>query len=188
MDLYIIRHGQSVMNFEKRHSGWSMLPLTEKGIEDARRAGEKLKDIPFDRIYSSDLTRAVQTAQTAIPGCEPIQLELIRERSCGHLMNRFFEDCAEEFGDAYWQARWSCDWRPFGGDSPNMVRDRARDFLKMLENDPADNIAAFTHGGFIGHVVEQVLGFPLELSRFAVANGAVIHLRYDEDHWRLIFE
>ena len=188
MDLYLIRHGQSVMNFEKRHSGWSMLPLTEKGFDDARRAGERLKDIPFDRIYSSDLTRAVQTAQTALPGCEPIRLELIRERSCGHVMERFFDDCAAEYGDAYWQARRSCDWRPFGGDSPNMVRDRARDFLRMLEDDPADNIAAFTHGGFIGHVIEQVLGFPLDLSRFAVANGAVIHIRYDEDHWRLIFE
>ena len=61
--IYLIRHGQSVLNFSKRHSGWSMLPLTEKGFEDARRAGEKLKDIPFDRIYSSPLIRAVQTAE-----------------------------------------------------------------------------------------------------------------------------
>lgn len=188
MDLYLVRHGQSVPNATKRHSGWSMMPLTEKGFDDARRAGEKLKNIPFDRIYSSDLTRAVQTAQTAIPGCEPIQLPLIRERSVGSLAERFIEDCAAEYGDAYWSARWACDWRPFGGDSPDMVRDRARDFLTMLEKDPADNIVAFTHGGFMGHVVEQVLGFPLDLSRFAVQNGAVIHLKYDEDHWRLIFE
>ena len=34
----------------------------------------------------------------------------------------------------------------------------------------------------------EVLGFPLDLARFAVSNGAVIHLRYDEDHWRLIWE
>ena len=188
MDLYLIRHGQSVMNLEKRHSGWSMLPLTEKGFDDARRAGEKLAGIPFDRVYSSDLTRAVQTAKTALPDYEPIQLPLIRERNCGHVMERYFDDCAAEHGDAYWQARNSSDWRPFGGDSPNMVRDRARDFLRMLENNPADNIAAFTHGGFMGHVLEQVLGFNLELSRFAIANGAVIHLKYDEDHWRLIWE
>lgn len=188
MDLYLVRHGQSVPNATNRHSGWSMLPLTEKGFDDARRAGEKLAGITFDRIYSSDLTRAVQTAQTALPGCEPIQLKLIRERNVGILAERFIEDCAAEYGKPYWQARATCDFRPYGGDSPNMVRDRARDFLKMLENDPADNIVAFTHGGFMGHVVEQVLGFNLELPRFAVQNGAVIHLKYDEDHWRMIWE
>lgn len=186
MDLYLVRHGQSVPNFEKRHSGWSMMPLTEKGFDDARRAGEMLKGIPFDRVYSSDLTRAVQTAKTALPDYEPIQLPLIRERSVGCLMERFFEDCAAEHGDVYWQARWSSDWRPFGGDSPNMVRDRAKDFLKMLETDPADNIAAFSHGGFMGHVLEQVLGFNLDLSRFAIQNGSIVHLRYDVDHWRYI--
>jgi len=188
MNLYLVRHGQSVPNATRRHSGWSMMPLTEKGFDDARRAGAKLKDIPFDRIYSSDLTRAVQTAQTALPGCEPIQLELIRERSVGCLMERFIDDCAAEYGETYWKARTACDFRIFGGDSPNMVRDRARDFLTMLENDPAENIAAFTHGGFMGHCIEQVLGFNLALPRFAVQNGAVIHLKYDEDHWRIIFE
>lgn len=186
MNLYLVRHGQSVMNFEKRHSGWSMLPLTEKGFDDARRAGEIIKHISFDRVYSSDLTRAVQTARTAL-GVEPVQLELIRERSVGCLAERFFEDCAAEYGEAYWQARTSCDFRPFGGDSQNMVRDRAAEFLNLLAENPAENIAAFTHGGFIGHVIEQVLGFPLELPRFAVANGSVIHINYDVDHWRILF-
>lgn len=185
MNLYLVRHGQSVMNFEKRHSGWSMLPLTEKGFDDARRAGEIIKHISFDRVYSSDLTRAVQTARTAL-GVEPIQLELIRERSVGCLAERFFEDCAAEYGEAYWQARTSCDFRPFGGDSQNMVRDRARDFLKMLENDPAENIAAFTHGGFIMHCIECVLGVQFSVRNIVIENGAVIHLQHDGSNWKLI--
>jgi len=187
MDLYLVRHGQSVMNFEKRHSGWSMLPLTEKGLGDARRAGETLKGIPFDRVYSSDLTRAVQTARTAL-GVEPTQLELIRERSVGCLMNRFIEDCAAEYGEAYWQARATVDFRPFGGDSPDMVRARAREFLQMLVDDPAENIAAFTHGGFILHCIEHVLHAEIPVTLVTIDNGAVIHLKHDGDHWRLILE
>lgn len=186
MDLYLVRHGQSVPNATRRHSGWSMMPLTEKGFDDARRAGEIIKDIPFDRIYSSDLTRAVQTARTALPDAEPILLELIRERSVGSLMERFFDDCAAEYGEAYWAARASLDFTPFGGDNADMVRARAAEFLRLLESDPAENIAAFTHGGFIMHCVELALGAQFSVRNITINNGAVIHLKYDEDHWRLI--
>ena len=42
MNLYLVRHGQSVPNLENRHSGWTQLPLTAQGLADARRAGEQL--------------------------------------------------------------------------------------------------------------------------------------------------
>lgn len=187
MNLYLVRHGQSVPNFEKRHSGWSMLPLTEKGFGDARRAGETLKDIQFDRVYSSDLTRAVQTARTALPGREPEQLSLIRERSVGCLMERFIADCAAEYGEPCWQARATLDFTPFGGDSADMVRTRAAKFLGMLENIPTENIAAFTHGGFITHCIEHVLDAQFSVSNIAITNGAVVQLQYDGEQWRLIF-
>ena len=187
MNLYLIRHGQSVPNSEKRHSGWSMLPLTEKGLNDARRAGEILKNIPFDRVYSSDLTRAVQTARTALPGREPEQLPLIRERSVGSLMERFFEDCAAEHGETYRQARASLDFTPFGGENADMVRTRAAEFLKLLESDPAENIAAFVHGGFMMHCIECVLGAQFSVQSIVISNGAVIRLKHDVDHWRLEF-
>ena len=185
MNLYLVRHGQSVPNFEKRHSGWTMLPLTDKGFDDARRAGEIIKNVPFDRVYSSDLTRAVQTARTALPGREPIQLPLIRERSVGSLMERFFDDCAAEHGDAYRQARASLDFTPFGGDNADMVRARAAEFLRMLENDPAENIVAFSHGGFIMHCIELALGVEISVKNIVINNGAVIQLTHDGDHWRL---
>lgn len=185
MNLYLVRHGQSVANFERRHSGWTQLPLTEKGFEDARRAGRSLAGIEFDRVYSSDLTRAVQTARTAL-GVEPEQLALIRERSVGNLMERYFDDCAAEHGDAYWQARASLDFTPFGGDNADMVRARAAEFLKMLEAEPAENIAAFTHGGFMLHVLEQALGVQIDVSRVVIANGAVAHLAHEGGRWRYI--
>lgn len=183
MNLYLIRHGQSMANFEKRHSGWTMLPLTEKGFEDARRAGEQLKGIEFDRVYSSDLTRAVQTARTAL-GVEPQQLPLIRERSVGSLMERFMTDCAAEYGDAYWQARANWDFTPFGGENADMMRARATQFLKQLEAEPAQNIAAFTHGGFIQHSLEAALNVRIPVDALIIDNGAVIRLEFDGKRWR----
>ena len=79
MKLYMVRHGQSETNLSRCFTGWSQVNLTEQGIADAKRAGEYLKGISFDRIYSSDLIRAVQTAQNAIPGCVPVQLPCLRE-------------------------------------------------------------------------------------------------------------
>ena len=56
--LALVRHGQSLWNLEDRFTGWIDVPLTEKGEEEARRAGELLKDIDFQVAYTSALSRA----------------------------------------------------------------------------------------------------------------------------------
>ena len=59
---YICRHGQTENNKNKRLSGWIDTPLTEDGIKNAASSAEKLRDIKFDKIISSDLGRAFITA------------------------------------------------------------------------------------------------------------------------------
>lgn len=62
MELYIVRHGKTEWNKEKRLQGSADVKLNEDGRELARLSGEALKDIHFDRIYSSPLSRAYETA------------------------------------------------------------------------------------------------------------------------------
>lgn len=59
---YIARHGQTENNLNRRLSGWVDTPLTERGVEDAKSSGAKLKGKQIDRIISSDLGRAFTTA------------------------------------------------------------------------------------------------------------------------------
>ena len=59
--LVLIRHGESQWNLENRFTGWTDVPLTDKGREEARRAGEKLRGIHFDKAYTSVLKRAIDT-------------------------------------------------------------------------------------------------------------------------------
>ena len=68
--IYIIRHGQTKLNHSNALQGRSDLPLNENGKQQAASAGKWLaaKGIRFDRIYSSPLQRAVQTAELAAPG------------------------------------------------------------------------------------------------------------------------
>ena len=62
MEIYFVRHGETVWNTEKRFQGLSDSPLTENGIEQAKLLGKKLKNINFDKFYSSHLKRANDTA------------------------------------------------------------------------------------------------------------------------------
>ncbi len=59
--LTLIRHGQSIWNLENRFTGWGDIPLTKKGIREAKIAGKKLKDEHFDIVFTSELIRAQMT-------------------------------------------------------------------------------------------------------------------------------
>ena len=67
MRVYVIRHGESETNYNKQWTGWSDVHLTDKGKEDAKKARDFLKHIPFDKIFASDLIRAVETAKIVLP-------------------------------------------------------------------------------------------------------------------------
>lgn len=63
MEVYFVRHGQTIFNLMSKMQGWSDSPLTEVGIDDLKKTGNYLKDIHFDALYSSDLKRAMDTAE-----------------------------------------------------------------------------------------------------------------------------
>ncbi|CAM3109099.1 histidine phosphatase family protein [Lactiplantibacillus plajomi] len=65
--VYMIRHGQTYFNKYRRMQGWCDSPLTAVGEADARNAGKMLNGIHFDAVYSSDMTRAVRTAELMLP-------------------------------------------------------------------------------------------------------------------------
>ncbi|MFC2746442.1 MAG: histidine phosphatase family protein, partial [Parascardovia denticolens] len=61
LHMYIVRHGQTYFNRYNRLQGWSNSPLTQAGIADAHKAGEKLAQVVFSAAFCSDTTRAEQT-------------------------------------------------------------------------------------------------------------------------------
>lgn len=85
MTLYMIRHGQTVMNTRGALQGRSDHPLNEKGKEQAERARRRFeeKGIVFDRVYTSPLRRAVQTAEILARGADVITDERLIEMDYG---------------------------------------------------------------------------------------------------------
>ena len=63
MQIYVIRHGETAMNLESRLQGWLDEPLNENGILVAQLTGKALRDVRFDRVISSPLSRAKETAR-----------------------------------------------------------------------------------------------------------------------------
>lgn len=66
IEIYFVRHGQTIFNKYNRMQGWSDSPLTDKGLADAHNAGQRLADLSFNQVYASDTTRAINTARAII--------------------------------------------------------------------------------------------------------------------------
>ncbi|MEI5908656.1 histidine phosphatase family protein [Bacillus spongiae] len=61
--IYVVRHGQTDLNKERRMQGRLGLPLNEQGVEQANNLRDKLQPIKFDLVFSSPQERAIQTAE-----------------------------------------------------------------------------------------------------------------------------
>ena len=81
--IYIIRHGKTELNKAKVLQGRSNFPLNEEGILQAREAAELLGDVSSSRVFSSPLTRAVQTAEILAPHIKPVIDERLIEMDYG---------------------------------------------------------------------------------------------------------
>lgn len=60
---YVVRHGQTLLNFLNRAQGWSDSPLTKTGKQTAMELGRRLTEVNFDSVYTSDMPRAIRTAE-----------------------------------------------------------------------------------------------------------------------------
>lgn len=185
MKLYMVRHGQSETNLAKKYTGWAQVSLTEQGFADARRAGAFLAGRTFDRIYSSDLIRAVQTANTALPGCEPIQLPELREISVGLLEHRSIAECRETMGEEFAQNLRQRNFVPYGGEDYAMLHARISRFFRRLEDDPCDQVIAFAHAGAIQCAFDIVVRQHIDRSLLRCLNGSVAVFVYENGRWQL---
>lgn len=79
--LVLLRHGESVWNRENRFTGWRDVPLSEKGVEEAGRAGDRMRDagLVFDVAYTSLLKRAIKTLWLALEQMDLMWVPVVRE-------------------------------------------------------------------------------------------------------------
>ena len=185
MKLYVVRQGQSEDNVARRHSGWADCSLSEKGLDDAQRAGTLLKGIVFDKVFSSDTRRARQTCALALPDAVPEYTSLIRETNVGTLTGMEVEECIRKWGDEYTERRKARNFCPYGGENLAMHMERVREFLTMVQNGKWETVAAFSHGGSIHCMLDIVTGTVQNKEDYPCSNGGVTLFTFENGTWSL---
>ena len=185
MKLYFIRHGQSVANINKTHAGWADVLLTEQGRLDALRAKRILEKIRFDKVYTSDLGRALDTQRIVLPDVEGDKTDLLREINVGSIVGIPMEQCIRDYGDVYFACKKNCDFSAFGGESYDDLCQRVRSFLAMVESCGYDSVAAFSHGGYIQTVLNIVCGACIENVKVLCDNCSVTVFEFNGETWKL---
>lgn len=153
MKLYLIRHGETVWNTEKRFQGAMDSPLTELGIRQAKKLGERLKNTHFNAFYSSPAGRAMSTARLVISdrNIKAIPLDEFKEISVGIMEGKKREDFIskypKEFNDLFTNPK-EYDPKAIGGESYYELVDRVKLGLDKLvkSHKDTDTIALITHG------------------------------------------
>jgi len=135
--LILLRHGESQWNLENRFTGWVDVPLSPRGIQEAKNAGDKLRGFTFDRAFTSVLVRANETLRLALDaiGQSNIPIEkdkALNERMYGELQGLNKAETVKKYGEAQVKIwRRSYDVPPPGGES---LKDTAERVLPYYEH------------------------------------------------------
>ncbi len=160
--LYLIRHGQSAGNAEGRFGGHGPTPLSALGHDQADKTARYLAKEGIDVIYSSDLTRAVQTAEPLAKLLDiPIhQSTAFRERHVGVLQGLTFDESKERFpNDYYALINRNVNHVITDGESyRHLLRRITAELRNILRNHNRQRIAIFSHTGAICFLTLHLMG------------------------------
>jgi 2,3-bisphosphoglycerate-dependent phosphoglycerate mutase len=163
--LVLVRHGQSQWNLENRFTGWVDVELSEKGLEEARRAGRSLQGITFQQGFTSNLKRAQETLRLILEQINQSSLPIIRdqalnERHYGDLQGLNKAETAKKYGDEQvhiW--RRSYDVAPPKGESLKDTAARTIPYFneKILPLVKAGkNVIVAAHGNSLRSIVMEL--------------------------------
>jgi broad specificity phosphatase PhoE len=171
--LYLVRHGETLLNVQRITQGWSDSELSDLGKQQVQRLAQRLVAFKPTALYSSPLGRAMSTAQAIsdATGLEIVPLDGLREMNYGRWEGRAFLDIRTEDEDLYrrWIADEDCPCPD--GESHADVRRRFSEALRQMNS---ERPIAVAHGTAIRIGAMDLLGLPIMSAlRFAQDNAAM---------------
>lgn len=165
----LVRHGETQWNAEQRVQGQTDVPLNETGREQAALTGNRLARVRFRAIYSSDMSRARETAEIIAAASASAPPDVVfdarlREVAFGELEGMTWAEIeARGSGLHVRQDQRDLDYRPEGGESYRELLDRLGEFAATLEErHPADDVLVVGHGAALRALVVRLLHLPDE--------------------------
>ena len=191
--LVLIRHGQSEWNLKNLFTGWKDVGLSEKGIVEARDAGQllKAKGLAFDVAYTSALTRAQHTLTLMLeelgqPDLPVIRDQALNERDYGDLTGLNKDDARQKWGEEQvhiW--RRSYDVAPPGGESLRDTLARALPYyMKHIQPDvlSGKRVLVSAHGNSLRALIMAIEGLtPEQILKRELETGVPVVYRLAAD-------
>lgn len=195
---YYVRHGQTLFNKERRIQGSCDSPLTEEGKETAEKASLALKDIPFDRAYSSTSERAVDTAEIILKrhNARLQTLKGLKEFDYGKLDGCTLND-PSIMKEVLARRNAGHDFSDLNGDSTKTISERIRKTFAgiLAECHDGERVLIVSHGSYCLHTMNTLFGIDMMQFRrehsdrpFPVPNGGIMEFAYDDERWKLLSE
>ncbi|EFJ39591.1 phosphoglycerate mutase [Volvox carteri f. nagariensis] len=189
-NVVLVRHGQTNWNAEMRLQGHMDPELNEQGRQQAAELAAALREEPFDAVYSSDLKRALQTAEAIVAG-RPSVVQIhtsiaLRERALGVLEGLTMREAAVRQSDACRLLRGQDEDTalPGGGESVNAMRRRVvAEIDRICSEHPGRTVLVVAHGGVLHAVYRHAVG---RVYGGAIANASLHRLRVQGGVWVLV--
>lgn len=195
--LVLLRHGQTDYNVEGRMQGHFDSVLTDRGREQAAIVAPEVAGLKPERLISSDLSRAADTAAVVAAACG-VDVEVdprLRETHLGDWQGRTVVDIEAEWPGAIATWRQDPGWAPPGGESRLEVVRRCTPVVEELDDSLAGGDGSATavlvaHGGMIAGLVCGLLAMPIEawpaIGGVGNCRWAALARRPDHARWRLV--
>jgi len=187
-----VRHGETAWNVDSRIQGQLDVGLNDNGRWQARRVGEALAAEPISAVYSSDLGRAHQTAQTIAEaaGIDVVPTEGLRERGFGLFEGKTFDEIHQTWPEhaQNWRRRIP-EWKPpEGGESLLELRERVtRTLTELAARHPGEQIVVVAHGGVLDALYRVATGQEVNSPRtWELPNGAINRLLWTPEGFTLV--
>ncbi len=183
--IFLFRHGETNWNVEERFQGHIDIPLNDKGREQARGLIPILRNHAIEAILSSDLSRALETAQIIADSLKvPVFTEpKLREAFLGNAQGLTREEIESKFGMEL-AFRWrsshlsDADVCYPGGETGQEIIDRTLNSLEnFLNSNNLKIIGVATHGGVIRRIMQKLL--PPNSPSVPIPNGVIYPIYYD---------
>ncbi|UIV65142.1 2,3-diphosphoglycerate-dependent phosphoglycerate mutase GpmB [Escherichia coli] len=187
LQVYLVRHGETQWNAERRIQGQSDSPLTAKGEQQAMQVATRAKELGITHIISSDLGRTRRTAEIIAQacGCDIFDSRL-RELNMGVLETRNIDSLTEE--EENWRRQLvngTVDGRIPEGESMQELSDRVNAALESCRDLPQGSRPLLvSHGIALGCLVSTILGLPAWAERrLRLRNCSISRVDYQESLW-----
>lgn len=190
--LWLVRHGQSLWNRERRAQGWADPPLTELGIWQAQQIARRLIDTEIHAVYSSSLQRAVHTAEiiSAITNVPVLTDDQLKEVGVGEVTGLIWQDAVLKWPElADTGALGLPVWDKIPGTEPlltSQTRIQAA-FDAICSQHSEGNIVVVAHGGVFRIYLSMLFKSPSFLSGIHFDNASLSRLRIGPDGRVTIF-